>query len=63
MSLIGAQLCINYICAVYYVLHWFLSDMASLESLLRDAVVKGQPGLQRPWKKILILVEGVYRWT
>jgi len=27
---------------------------------LRDAVVNGQPRTFRPWKKILIVVEGIY---
>uniref|UniRef100_A0A8K9Y2Y1 Serine palmitoyltransferase, long chain base subunit 2b n=1 Tax=Oncorhynchus mykiss TaxID=8022 RepID=A0A8K9Y2Y1_ONCMY len=35
-------------------------DMVSLEKLLRDAIVHGQPRTRRPWKKILILVEGIY---
>eukprot|EP00063_Salmo_salar_P092203 XP_014067038.1 PREDICTED: serine palmitoyltransferase 2-like [Salmo salar] len=34
--------------------------MVSLEKMLRDAVVHGQPRTHRPWKKILILVEGIY---
>lgn len=36
--------------------------MQSLEKLLRDAIVHGQPRTHRPWKKILILVEGIYRY-
>ena len=36
-------------------------DMDHLEELLRDAVLHGQPLSRRPWKKILIMVEGVYR--
>ncbi|MEE6474441.1 hypothetical protein FKM82_010383 [Ascaphus truei] len=35
-------------------------DMQSLEKLLRDAVVSGQPRSHRGWRKILILVEGIY---
>jgi len=27
---------------------------------LREAIVKGQPLTHRPWKKILVIVEGVY---
>lgn len=34
--------------------------MESLESLLRQAIIKGQPRTHRPWKKILIIVEGIY---
>uniref|UniRef100_A0A8C2AJN0 Serine palmitoyltransferase, long chain base subunit 2a n=1 Tax=Cyprinus carpio TaxID=7962 RepID=A0A8C2AJN0_CYPCA len=36
------------------------ADMQSLEKLLRDAIVHGQPRTHQPWKKILILVEGIY---
>ncbi|XP_003971560.1 serine palmitoyltransferase 2b [Takifugu rubripes] len=36
------------------------NNMQSLEKLLRDAIVNGQPRTHRPWKKILILVEGIY---
>lgn len=41
---------------------FFLSDMQSLEKLLREAIVHGQPRTRRPWKKILIVVEGIYRY-
>lgn len=37
--------------------------MQSLEKLLRDAVIYGQPRTRRAWKKILIMVEGVYRYV
>lgn len=36
--------------------------MQSLEKQLRDAIVHGQPRTHRPWKKILIVVEGIYRY-
>lgn len=36
------------------------NDMADLEKKLKAAVVQGQPRNHRPWKKILIVVEGVY---
>ncbi|KAJ1104755.1 hypothetical protein NDU88_002164 [Pleurodeles waltl] len=36
------------------------NNMQSLEKLLRDAIVHGQPRTRRPWKKILIVVEGIY---
>ncbi len=35
--------------------------MKDLESHLRNAIIFGQPRTCRPWKKILIIVEGVYR--
>jgi hypothetical protein len=38
-------------------------DMQSLEKHLRDAIIYGQPRTRRAWKKILILVEGIYRYV
>lgn len=34
--------------------------MKSLEEKLHEAVIHGQPRTFRPWRKILIVVEGVY---
>ncbi|CAF1362106.1 unnamed protein product [Adineta ricciae] len=36
------------------------NDMNHLERLLRESIVSGQPRTHRMWKKILIIVEGVY---
>lgn len=36
------------------------NNMEDLELKLREAVLYGQPRTRRPWKKILIMVEGVY---
>ena len=36
--------------------------MVDLERKLQDAVIYGQPRTHRPWKKIMIIVEGVYRY-
>lgn len=36
------------------------NNMKDLEDKLRDAIVEGQPRTHRPWKKIIIIVEGVY---
>ncbi|KAJ7805777.1 pyridoxal phosphate-dependent transferase [Mycena olivaceomarginata] len=36
------------------------NDMAALENLLREAISQGQPKTHRPWKKILVIVEGLY---
>lgn len=33
---------------------------SNLEKVLREAIVKGQPLTHRPWKKILVIVEGIY---
>ncbi|KAJ7701775.1 pyridoxal phosphate-dependent transferase [Mycena rosella] len=36
------------------------NDMGALENLLREAISQGQPKTHRPWKKILLIVEGIY---
>uniref|UniRef100_A0A8D2AP58 Serine palmitoyltransferase 2 n=1 Tax=Sciurus vulgaris TaxID=55149 RepID=A0A8D2AP58_SCIVU len=36
------------------------NNIQDLEKLLRDAIIYGQPRTRRAWKKILILVEGIY---
>lgn len=36
------------------------NSAVSLEQILREAIVQGQPRHHRPWKKILVLVEGIY---
>ncbi|KAJ9136702.1 Serine palmitoyltransferase 2 [Pleurostoma richardsiae] len=36
------------------------NDMEDLEKKLREAISQGQPRTHRPWKKILIAVEGLY---
>jgi serine palmitoyltransferase len=36
------------------------NDMKSLEVLLRESISQGQPRTHRPWKKILVIVEGLY---
>lgn len=45
---------------IFLYIHFIFLDMESLESLLRQAIIKGQPRTHRPWKKILIIVEGIY---
>ncbi|WFD18896.1 serine C-palmitoyltransferase [Malassezia caprae] len=35
-------------------------DMENLESLLRECISQGQPRTHRPWKKIVLLIEGLY---
>ena len=37
------------------------NDVSSLEKVLRTSIIEGHPKTRRPWKKILIIVEGVYR--
>ena len=36
------------------------NDMKALETLLREVISQGQPKTHRPWKKILLIVEGLY---
>ncbi|KAH8112247.1 pyridoxal phosphate-dependent transferase [Phellopilus nigrolimitatus] len=36
------------------------NSMESLESLLREVISQGQAKTHRPWKKILLIVEGLY---
>ncbi|KNE58725.1 hypothetical protein AMAG_04277 [Allomyces macrogynus ATCC 38327] len=36
------------------------NDPVSLEAQLREAIAQGQPRTHRPWKKILVVVEGLY---
>ncbi|KUM58560.1 hypothetical protein ACN42_g8595 [Penicillium freii] len=36
------------------------NDMKDLELRLREAISQGQPRTHRPWKKILVVVEGLY---
>jgi len=36
------------------------NDTKDLEKTVRSAIIDGQPKTHRPWKKILIVVEGIY---
>lgn len=36
------------------------NDMGALEKLLRDSIAQGQPRTHRPWKKIIVVVEGLF---
>lgn len=36
------------------------NDMENLEKILREAIAQGQPRTHRPWKKIMVVVEGLY---
>lgn len=35
-------------------------SLAALEELLRESISQGQPRTHRPWKKILVIVEGLF---
>ncbi|WWD16443.1 hypothetical protein CI109_100869 [Kwoniella shandongensis] len=42
-------------------MRWYKhNDMKVLEELLREVISQGQPRTHRPWKKILVIVEGLY---
>ena len=51
----------GYVVHVFIIESIFFLDMTDLEAVLRKAIIDGQPRTHRPWKKILIIVEGVYR--
>lgn len=36
------------------------NNMKDLEKQIRSAIINGQPRTHRPWKKIIIIVEGIY---
>ncbi|KAG8897697.1 serine palmitoyltransferase component, partial [Tulasnella sp. 408] len=36
------------------------NNMKDLENLLKEVISQGQPRTHRPWKKILVIVEGLY---
>lgn len=36
------------------------NDMADLERVLRQSISEGQPRTRRPWRKIVVIVEGLY---
>ena len=36
------------------------NDVADLERVIRKAIVEGQPLTHRPWRKIIIVIEGIY---
>ena len=36
------------------------NEMGDLDRVLRRAIVDGQPRTHRPWKKIMVMVEGIY---
>jgi len=36
------------------------NDTMHLEEILKEAIVCGQPRTRRPWKKIMVIVEGIY---
>ena len=37
-----------------------LTAPAHLEEVLREQIADGQPRTHRPWKKIIVIVDGIY---
>lgn len=38
----------------------FFAAPSHLEEVLREQIAAGQPRTHRPWKKIIVVVEGIY---
>lgn len=38
----------------------YFADPSHLEEVLREQIARGQPRKFRPWKKILVIIEGIY---
>jgi serine palmitoyltransferase len=36
------------------------NDPEHLEQVLRESIINGQPRIRRPWRKVLVMVEGIY---
>ena len=36
------------------------NDPVHLEQVVRESIVEGQPRMNRPWRRILVIVEGIY---
>jgi serine palmitoyltransferase len=36
------------------------NDAKALEVVLRASIAEGQPRTHRPWRKIMVIVEGIY---
>ena len=60
----GVCMCVRCVCMCVCLNDFTLFvplDMKDLEHVLRSSIIEGQPITHRPWKKILIVVEGIYR--
>jgi serine palmitoyltransferase len=45
---------------INFFLGYLLAVPAHLEEVLREQIAEGQPRTHRPWKKIMVIVEGIY---
>lgn len=46
--------------SLIFVLFALLTAPSHLEEVLREQIAEGQPRTRRPWKKIIVIVEGIY---
>lgn len=45
---------------IHFLLGYLPAVPAHLEEVLREQIAEGQPRTHRPWKKIMVIVEGIY---
>lgn len=45
---------------IHFLLGYLLAVPSHLEEVLREQIAEGQPRTHRPWKKIMVVVEGIY---
>ena len=51
------MVCDTWLCRPQVFAH---NDADHLEAVLRASIAEGQPRTRRPWKKVLVVVEGIY---
>ena len=45
---------------ILFLLGYLPTEPSHLEEVLREQIAEGQPRTHRPWKKIMVVVEGIY---
>jgi len=45
---------------ILFLLGYLPTEPSHLEEVLREQIAEGQPRTHRPWKKIMVIVEGIY---
>ena len=45
---------------IHFLLGYLPTETSHLEEVLREQIAEGQPRTHRPWKKIMVVVEGIY---
>lgn len=45
---------------IHFLLGYLPTEPSHLEEVLREQIAEGQPRTHRPWKKIMVVVEGIY---